>query len=80
MNPVIFFLFISALAGFPFLGLAQDVVNQQADFNIEPAQDLYQRTEISAILIKVSLTAYWYVDKTWCQGLAANGHSYTEQR
>lgn len=50
---------------------SQDVLGQETTFNIESSYDLSQRTEVSAILIRSSLTAYWYADKNWWQGLSA---------
>lgn len=79
MKRFLLFILISVFVSLPFLGLAQDAVSQQTNFNIEAAQDLYQRTEISAILIKVSPTAYWYVDKSWWQDLAAKEQGAIEQ-
>src|SRR3989338_8800735 len=80
MKIFLFFIFISAFAGLPFLGLAQqDVINQQTNFNIEASKDLSQRTEISAILIGVSPAAYWYADKSWWQDLAAKEQAEIEQ-
>ena len=41
-------------------------MGQQTVFNVEASYDLFQRTTLSASLIKISPTAYWYFDsKLW---------------
>jgi len=52
----------------PQLVGAQDVLGQQTIFNVEALYDFSQRTTLSASLIKVSPTAYWYFDsKVWAE-------------
>src|SRR3989344_1992817 len=63
----------------PFLARGQDVLGQETAFNIEPSYDIYRRTDISALLVKISPTAYWYADKAWWQGLAAKEQEKIEQ-
>ena len=53
----------------PFAGQAQDVLGQELDFNIESSYDLTQRTELTAALIKLSPTGYWYADTNWWSNL-----------
>ena len=53
-------------------------LNQQSDFYIDPAYDLSQREEISAILQRITSNAYFYVDKDWWEGLDEDTRSKTE--
>ena len=46
----------------PFLAEAQDSLNQKTTFNIESSFDVQSRKELTAVLIKTSRTAYWYLD------------------
>ena len=55
----------------PFFVQAEDVLGGELDFNVESVYDLSQRTELVATLIKLSPTAYWYVDQIWWEGLSA---------
>jgi len=60
------FLTISLIFLFlPLFGEAQDILDQELDFNIESSYDLTQRTELTATLIKLSPTGYWYADSDW---------------
>ena len=63
----------------PFFVWGQDVLGQETAFNVEPSYDIYRRTDISALLVKISPTAYWYADKAWWQGLAAKEQEKIEQ-
>jgi len=50
----------------PFFIEAQAVLGQEAVFNIESSYDLSQRTELTATLVRLSPTLYWYLDtKFW---------------
>ncbi len=53
----------------PFSGQAQDVLGQESDFNIEFSYDFAQRNELTATLIKLSPTGYWYADTNWWENL-----------
>jgi len=63
----ILFIAVSFLIAPQYAG-AQDILGQQTVFNVEASYDLLQRTTLSASLIKVSPTAYWYFDsKLWAE-------------
>ena len=49
----------------PSFALAQDNLSEVRSFNIESSYDLSKRSELSAILIKVSSKLYWYADNDW---------------
>lgn len=49
----------------PSFSLAEQVLNQQAVFNIESSYDLDRRSQLTATLIKISAQTYWYVDNNW---------------
>jgi len=52
----------------PIFTEAQDTLGQQTIFNVEAPYDLFQRTSVSASLIRISPTAYWYFDsKLWVE-------------
>lgn len=58
----------SSLLILPFFVQAQEVAGQQTIFNIEASYDLLQRNTLSANLIKISPTAYWYFDsQLWAE-------------
>lgn len=65
----IFFIVALGFLSWPFSGQAQSVLGQNLNFNIESSYDLDQRTEITAVLIKLSPTAYWYADNAWWSSL-----------
>ncbi|MDP3991101.1 MAG: hypothetical protein Q8P63_02285 [Candidatus Nealsonbacteria bacterium] len=65
----IFFIVALGFLSLPFSGQAQSVLGQNLNFNIESSYDLNQRTEITAVLIKLSPTAYWYADNAWWSSL-----------
>lgn len=65
--PIIFIISFSLFL--PGLSLAQDVLGQQAKFNIESAYDLTKRNEVTATLIRISLRLYCYADNNWWNGL-----------
>jgi len=57
---------VSAFLVLPLFTEAQETLGQQTIFNVEASYDLFQRTTLSASLIKISPTAYWYYDsKLW---------------
>ena len=47
----------------PDFGLAQAEVGQEMVFNVQPSYDFSRRSELTAVLVKISPTAYWYLDK-----------------
>ncbi|OGZ20037.1 MAG: hypothetical protein A2654_02370 [Candidatus Nealsonbacteria bacterium RIFCSPHIGHO2_01_FULL_43_31] len=53
----------------PLFAEAQEILGQQAVFNIEASYDLFQRSTLSATLLRISPTAYWYVDTKFWEGL-----------
>jgi len=61
---ILIFIFIFS----PCLVEAQEVLGQQTVFNVEASYDLSQRTTLTANLIKISPTAYWYFDSAlWAE-------------
>ncbi len=57
---------VSVFISSPLWVGAQDALDQQQVFNVEAAYDLFQRTELTATLMRISATAYWYIDtKFW---------------
>ena len=50
--------------------LAQPIIGNIESFNVQPSYDLSGRSEIEAVLVKNSLSAYWYVEKGWWNGLS----------
>jgi hypothetical protein len=65
MKKVLFLTTFLLLACLPALTSAQEAVGQQVIFNIEPTYDVSQRSEATATLVKISGTAYWYLDNIW---------------
>lgn len=67
------FLIVPFIASFflvlPLLAEAQDILGQQTVFNIEASYDIFQRSALTASLIKISPTAYWYIDADFWTGL-----------
>ena len=55
----------------PMFAEAQVDLGHQEVFNIEPSYDFFQRTVLSATLIRNSPTAYWYIDTKFWQDLNA---------
>ncbi len=69
MSKKILFLTITvAFLSLPLFIEAQDISDQQV-FNIESSYDLSQRTELTATLIHLSPTLYWYIDTKFWGGL-----------
>ncbi len=61
-------LIVSFFLVLPLFTEAQDILGQQTVFNVEASYDLLQRTALSASLIKISPTAYWYFDsELWAE-------------
>jgi len=46
-----------------------DYLGQRVNFFIDPSYDLEKREKTSAILQKVSLKAYFYIDEKWWDSL-----------
>ena len=67
MSKKILFLAITVIfLSSPLFIEAQDILGQEAVFNVESSYDLSQRTELTATLIRLSPTLYWYIDtKFW---------------
>lgn len=65
MKKVLFLTIFSLLVSLPSLASAQEAVGHQVIFNIESTYDATQRSEATATLVKVSGTAYWYLDNIW---------------
>lgn len=68
MKKTFILIFVFSLFFSPRLILAQTVPQGQS-FNIESSYDLYQRSELTASLARTSLTAYWYIDTKFLDGL-----------
>ena len=67
-----FFLTITLIfLSLPLFSQAQDILGQEINFNIESSYDFSQRTELTAILIKLSPTSYWYADNNWWKKLTS---------
>jgi len=45
-------------------------VGEKINFHIDPSYDLYQREEISAVLKRIGLNSYFYVDEEWLLSLS----------
>ncbi len=61
-------LLLTIISVFLFLPLyieAQDVLGETRVFNIESSYDLSKRAELTATLIRISPTAYWYLDNNF---------------
>ena len=52
---------------------------KELNFDIEPSYDFFQRTEITATLVKLSPTAYWYADSNWWSNLTSQEQTETSQ-
>lgn len=75
-------IFLTIVLVFLYLPLcieAQDVLGQQTTFNIESSYDLSERTEMTATLIKLSPTVYWYIDNNWWSGLSPEEQEQVRQ-
>ncbi len=60
------FIVVFLTLGFlPFFVQAQNSLGQSALFNINSTHDLQQRSELTAVLERISPTAYWYLDEGW---------------
>lgn len=66
----LFFTIISIILFSPLFSQGQDILGQETIFNIESSYDLSQRSQLSATLIKISPSAYWYMDKDFWHGLS----------
>jgi len=75
----LFFTIISVFLSLPLFSEAQNVLGQEVSFNIESSHDLSERTELSATLIKNSLTAYWYIDTIFWEELNSEQQAEIEQ-
>lgn len=75
-------LFLATILTFlvlPPIVQAQEDLGQEQVFNIESIYDVSKRTEVTAILIKISHTAYWYIDEGFWEGLNTEEQAETEQ-
>ncbi|OGZ23969.1 MAG: hypothetical protein A2896_01350 [Candidatus Nealsonbacteria bacterium RIFCSPLOWO2_01_FULL_43_32] len=63
----------------PLFIKAQDILGQQTNFNVESSYDLSQRTELTATLIRLSPTLYWYIDTKFWGELNAERQSELNQ-
>lgn len=79
MKKILFSTIFFSLAFLPLAAGAQETVGQQAVFNIEPTYDAYQRGEASATLVKISGSAYWYLDNIWWDQLNEAEQAETRQ-
>lgn len=75
----LFFLVVSIFLSFSSYVKAQEVLGQQQIFNIESSFDLLKRTELSATLLKISPTAYWYVDIKFWEELSVDQQTVINQ-
>ncbi|MFH1841407.1 MAG: peptidoglycan-binding domain-containing protein [Candidatus Nealsonbacteria bacterium] len=73
------FIIISFLIFLPFSGNAQEVLGQSKNFNVEASYDFYQRSQITATLIKISPTVYWYMDDSWWKEIGSEKKEEIEQ-
>lgn len=63
MKPIkLFLITIPLFLYFPVLTDAQEVLRQETIFNIESSFDTQARREAAATLVKISRSAYWYLD------------------
>lgn len=69
---------ILALLFLPPVANAQGTIGESVVFNIEPPYDSFQRSEISAALIKMSPSLYIYVENTWWGGLSPEARQIAE--
>lgn len=65
---IIFFVFSA-----PQFVFAQQIIGQEAAFNIDPNYDLEKRSRLAAVLVKISPQLYWYADNNWWSTLASEG-------
>ena len=79
MKKILILTIISIFLVLPLFSQAQDVLDQEATFNVESSYDFAQRTELLAILIKISPTVYWYVDSNWWEELSAEQQEEVRQ-
>ncbi|MFH1575619.1 MAG: peptidoglycan-binding domain-containing protein [Candidatus Nealsonbacteria bacterium] len=63
----------------PFFIEAQDVLGQETVFNIESSYDFSQRNTLTAAIIKISPTAYWYIDSDFWKALSQEEQSEINQ-
>ncbi len=78
MKKLLFLTIILVSVCFPQYGRAQNVLGQTVNFNIESGYDSAKRSQLSALLIKISPQAYWYLDAEWWQGM--NGEQQSQVR
>jgi peptidoglycan hydrolase-like protein with peptidoglycan-binding domain len=65
------FIFLFLIFLFPSFSFA-DEIGEKRVFNIEKNYDALKREKISAILIKISKNAYFYIDDDWWQQLKSS--------
>ncbi len=59
----------------PVFASADYIVNQTANFSIDPSYDLTQRTQTEATLKTVTPNAYFYLDNDWWNSLTSSRQS-----
>lgn len=64
------FIIISLVILSPHLVSAGEILGQQISFNVESDYDLEKRSQLTASLIKISPTLYWYADNNWWVAIA----------
>ncbi|MDO8668864.1 MAG: hypothetical protein Q7K65_01045, partial [Candidatus Buchananbacteria bacterium] len=69
MNKFIFLIIIFVFIAYPDPGKAEDILGQSLSFNIEPDYDLTKRSQLTAVLIKISPKVYWYLDNEWWKSI-----------
>ncbi|MBA7633724.1 hypothetical protein ES703_41295 [subsurface metagenome] len=79
MKRFLFLTIISIFLFLPHFSEAQDVLGQNTRFDIEPPFDLSERTELTATLIRLSPTAYWYLDTSFWENLSTEGQEQVNQ-
>ena len=68
IHKILLFLLILVLPNFVS---AQDILGEIRSFSTESSYDLSKRSELPAVLIKISSKLYWYADNAWWGGLAS---------
>ena len=77
-NLIIVFV-VSILFSLPLFSTAQVDLGENVVFNIEPTYDVSKRSQLTATLLKLSPTVYWYVDNSWWDGLTEDQQEEVDQ-
>ena len=79
MKKFFFLIIVSIFVFLPLYIEAQDVLGETRVFNIESSYDLSKRAELTATLIRISPTVYWYVDNNFKEDIGQSLNSLAEE-